>query len=123
MAKRKRVSAKKAAIAEERKLIFETYHLVYYALGIIEAFLVFRMVLQLSGANPNSGFVSFIYAISGILVTPFRSIFHISTATGVETISVFEPAILIAMAVYALAGWGLAKLFAIITAGDLIEKS
>lgn len=83
---------------------------VWYILGVIEVLLAFRFVLKLLGANPNSGFVDFIYSITGILTAPFDSIFGVATAKSGDIHSVFEPSILVAMAVYALAAWGIVKL-------------
>ncbi len=117
--KPKTTSSRSAALQEERRHFFEAYHLVYYALGAIESILAFRFLFKLFGANPNSGFVSFVYTLAGILMSPFRSIFHSATTMGVETVSVFEPATLIAMAVFGLIGWGVAKLIAIVLADEL----
>ncbi|MBA2279087.1 YggT family protein [Candidatus Saccharibacteria bacterium] len=85
-------------------------NVVWYILGFIEILLAFRFVLKLLGANPNSGFVDFIYSITGVLTGPFDNIFGVaSTRTGAVR-SVFEPSILVAAAVYALIAWGIVKL-------------
>jgi hypothetical protein len=88
-------------------------NIVWYILGFIEILLAFRFVLKLLGANPASGFVNFIYSITGILTAPFDSIFGVTRATAGETRSVFEPSILVAGAVYALIAWGIVKLITI----------
>ena len=89
-------------------------NVVWYIVGAIEVLLAFRFVLKLLGANPNSGFVDWIYSVSGALTSPFDNIFNVaSTPAGDVVKSVFEPSILVAMAVYALIGWGLAKLFSL----------
>ena len=86
-------------------------NIVWYIVGAIEVLLAFRFVLKLLGANPNSGFVDWIYAVSGTLTSPFDNIFNVaSTSAGDVVKSVFEPSILVAMAVYALIGWGAVKL-------------
>ncbi len=77
--------------------------------------LAFRLVLKLLGANPSSGFVSFVYSLSGIFTAPFTAIFHRATTNGVETTAVFEPGTLIAMVVYALVVYGIVKFFLIST--------
>jgi len=82
-------------------------YLVYYFLGAIEILLAFRLIFKLAGANAGSGFVSVIYAISGILVLPFQGIFR-STST-------FEPAIIVAIIVYLFLAWGVIKLIQIIS--------
>jgi len=85
-------------------------NIVWYILGIIEILLAFRFVLKLLGANPNSGFVDFIYSVSGVLTAPFDNIFNAASATSGDIHSVFEPSILVAAAVYALIAWGIVKL-------------
>jgi hypothetical protein len=85
-------------------------NVAWFIVGAIEISLAFRFVLKLFGANPNSGFVDFIYSISDILTAPFDSIFGVTKAVSGTTHSVFEPSILVAAAVWALAGWGVVKL-------------
>ena len=77
--------------------------------------LVFRAVFKLIGANPSSGFVSFIYAVTQIFVLPFLGIFRQAVTQGVETASVLEPATFIAIPVYALLSWGIVKLISIVS--------
>jgi hypothetical protein len=86
---------------------------VWYVLGFIEILLAFRFVLKLLGANPESGFVSFIYSITGVLTAPFDSIFGVTSAESGAIESVFEPSILVAAAVYAIIAWGIVKLITI----------
>ncbi|MET1033608.1 MAG: hypothetical protein ABWX94_03850, partial [Candidatus Saccharimonadales bacterium] len=69
-------------------------NVVWYILGIIEILLGFRFVLKLFGANPESGFVDFVYTTSGILTAPFDNIFGVTSAKSGEVQSVFEPSIL-----------------------------
>jgi hypothetical protein len=85
-------------------------NIVWYILGIIEILIGFRFVLKLLGANPASGFVDFIYNITGVLTAPFDNIFGVATTNSGDIHSVFEPSILVAAAVYALIGWGIVKL-------------
>lgn len=85
-------------------------NVVWYVLGIIEILLGFRFVLKLFGANPESGFVDFVYVVSGVLTAPFDNIFGVTSAKSGEIQSVFEPSILVALAVYALIAWGIVKL-------------
>ncbi len=86
---------------------------VWYVLGFIEILIGFRFVLKLLGANPASGFVEFIYSITGVLTAPFDSIFGVTKAEAGEVQSVFEPSILVAAAVYAVIAWGVVKLITI----------
>jgi hypothetical protein len=86
---------------------------VWYVLSLIEILLAFRFVLKLLGANPESGFVNFIYSITGVLTAPFDSIFGVTSAESGTIESVFEPSILVAAAVYAVVAWGIVKLITI----------
>ena len=86
---------------------------VWYLYGLIAVLLALRMIFKLFGANSASGFVSFIYSVSGVLSAPFDSIFGVKTTEAASTQHVFEPSILVAIAVYALIAWGITKLFMI----------
>lgn len=88
--------------------------IIYYVLGIIEFVLGFRFILKLLGANPLSGFVSFIYGISNILVAPFFNIFRTVVSRGNVVEAVLEPATIIAMLVYAFIAWGIVRLIDIL---------
>lgn len=87
-----------------------TANIVWYIVGFILILLAFRFVMKLLGANPDSGFVNLIYAVTNVLTAPFDNIFGVTRATAGEVRSVFEPSILVAGAVYALIGWGIVKL-------------
>jgi hypothetical protein len=93
---------------------FTVRRVTYYILGILEVLLAFRLVLKLLGANPDSGFVSFIYSVSHVFLAPFTAIFRSVAAQGIETKAVLEPSTIIAMIVYALIAWGIVKLVIII---------
>ncbi|KUO77433.1 MAG: hypothetical protein APF77_12895 [Clostridia bacterium BRH_c25] len=88
----------------------KTRHAIYYVLGIIEVLLGFRFIFKLLGANPQNGFVSFLYSISGIFTAPFSGIFDPFVTSGLAAKSVLEPAVIIGMAVYAAAAWALVGL-------------
>lgn len=85
-------------------------YLVYYFFGALDVLLAFRLVLKLMGASMASGFVSFVYSLSGIFIMPFEGIFRRGFAQGVETTSVLEPATVVALIVYAILAWGIVKL-------------
>lgn len=89
-------------------------YLVYFICGVLEVLLAFRLVFKLTGANPVSLFVSLIYNLSNILVMPFQGIFSAGYSQGLETTSILEPSVLVAMAVYAVLAWGIIKLVAIL---------
>lgn len=81
---------------------------IWYVTGVIVTLLALRLVLQLLGANDDNGFVSFIYGLSGIFAGPFFGMFSYEPAYG---ISYFEISTFVAMLVYLLLGWGIARLF------------
>lgn len=85
-------------------------NIVWYIVGFIGVLLALRFVLKLLGANPDSGFVSFIYGLSGVFTAPFDNIFGVASTTTGKVQSVFEPSILVAGVVYVLIGWGIVKL-------------
>jgi hypothetical protein len=88
-------------------------NVIWFIVGVIEVLLLLRFILKLTGANPASGFVDFVYSLSGVLSAPFDSIFGVTAASAGSIQSVFEPSILVAAVIYALIGWGLVKLVTI----------
>jgi uncharacterized protein YggT (Ycf19 family) len=83
--------------------------ITYLVLGIVEALLITRVILKLLAANPEAGFVRFVYNISALFVAPFQGIFP----TPATQNSVLELSSLVAIAVYAFIAWGLVRLIAI----------
>ena len=84
-----------------------TERLIYFVFGFVEILLAFRLILKITGANINSGFVSSIYGLTGILSLPFDGIFKKGSIAGVS--SIFEPGTVVAITVYALIAWGIVK--------------
>jgi len=91
---------------------YRAVQVVWFLTGLVDVILAIRFVMKLLGANPTSGFVSFMYNISEPLVAPFRGIFGTPAAGG----SVLEPASLVAIVIYSLIGWGLVVLIRLLTA-------
>lgn len=81
---------------------------VWYITGVIIAFLALRLILQLLGANEGNAFVDFVYGVSGFFAAPFFGMFSYEPSYGV---SYFEVSTFVAILIYALIGWGLARLF------------
>jgi len=88
----------------------KTEYLIYYFFGALEALLAFRLVFKVAGASTTSGFVQFIYGLTGLFIMPFEGIFRRGFMPGAETTSILEPATLVALAVYAIAAWGIVRL-------------
>ena len=85
-------------------------YLIYYFFGALEILLAFRLILKITGASMDSGFVQMIYGLTGIFIMPFEGIFRRAVAQGVETTAVLEPATIVAIVVYAVVAWGIVKL-------------
>lgn len=99
------------AYEEEKPLWFiRSRNVIYYLLGFIEVLLGLRFFFMLLGANPRSGFTSFLYMITGVFISPFTGIFNPLTTAGLVSRSVFDPATIVAMLIYALVAWGLVRL-------------
>ncbi len=81
---------------------------VWYIVGFIIVLLALRVVLLLLGADRSSGFVDFIYSFAGVFAMPFEGIFSTPSYNGKFFL---DSASLVAMVIYALVGWGIAKLF------------
>ena len=75
--------------------------------------------MRLLGANLGNVFVQTIYSITNVLLWPFSGIFRSAVTTGIETKSVMEPATIIAVIVYAIIGWGIVKLIAILKKSNM----
>ena len=93
---------------DSRNRVSSITRVVFWLLSILEILLASRLVLKFLDASTNSSFVRLIYDTSKIFVTPFAGIFK-PFESGLETST------LVAMLVYAVLGWGIAKLVAIIT--------
>ncbi len=86
---------------------------IYYVAGVVETVLLFRFAFKLFAANSANTFVSFINDLTAPLIAPFQGIF----ATPREGVAVFESATVIAMIVYAVIAYIIARLFFVATEG------
>jgi hypothetical protein len=85
---------------------------IFFVFGAIGVLLAIRFVLLLLAANPASSFVRLIYGLSQPFVLPFNGIFGEPTFGG----SVMEWASLVAIVVYSLVAYGIARLLELIYA-------
>jgi len=106
---------------ETKKVIFRTYQVIWFILGIIETLLVFRIFLRALGADQTSGFVRFIFVLSDPLALPFSGMFR-SVSEGQ---SVFEMSTFIGMFVYLLIAYGLVEIFQLLkpTTPDEVDEN
>lgn len=74
--------------------------------GVLVVLLGFRFALKMFGANPEAGFVRFVYGLSDVFMAPFKAVFSNNQVSG----NVFEWSTLLAIAVYALVAWGIVSL-------------
>jgi uncharacterized protein YggT (Ycf19 family) len=86
--------------------------LTYLVFGIIGGLLAIRLVLKLLGANPQAGFTNFVYGLTDFFMAPFRNLLP-AVGTGTSSGAVLETSVLIAIIVYALIGWVIARLIVI----------
>jgi len=100
------------SITEEGRYNFRAAAVVGFIVGVVDILIAARFLGKLFGASAQSAFVSFIYTVSGPLVAPFQGIF----GNGGSKANSFETADLVAIAAYAVIGWGLVMLIRIITA-------
>lgn len=84
--------------------------IVWFIFGAIIALLTLRFVLLLLAANDTSAFVGAVYALSSIFAAPFFGIFSYQPTYGEFTV---EISTVVAILVYALVGWGIARLLTI----------
>ena len=101
-------SVQKQTVATRRQTsgVVLAQRVVWFIVGVITVIIALRFILLLLGANQAAGFTDFIYSLSGVFVAPFVGIFGEPTYGK----SVFEISSLLAIVVYALVGWGIAKL-------------
>lgn len=78
---------------------------IWYVVGVISVLIALRLIFKLFGAN-EVGFTDLLYGITGPFVAPFLGIFPAPTVEG----SYFETASLVAIIVYSIVGWIIARL-------------
>jgi uncharacterized protein YggT (Ycf19 family) len=84
---------------------------IVYTIGsIVAVLLVIRIIFELLAANPNAGFSNLIYTITAPLVAPFQGVFPTPQSHG----NILDLAAVLAIIVYALLTWGIARLFELI---------
>jgi hypothetical protein len=100
------------SITEEGRYNFRAAAIVGFVVGLVDILIAARFLGKLLGASAQSAFVSFINTVSGPLVAPFQGIFGNAGSKA----NSFETADLVAIAAYAVIGWGLVMLIRIVTA-------
>ena len=93
--------------AEAQQASFQATQFIWLIAGIVEALIALRVFLKLIAANPSNSFAQLIYGITDVLLLPFFGL----TGTPSSGDVVLEIPAIIAMVVYALFFWVVAKLF------------
>jgi hypothetical protein len=91
---------------EQRIFTFKATQLVWLAFGILEVLILLRIALKALGANAGSPIAAFTYGFTELFLSPFKGLTAAPSAGGM----VLEIPSLIAVAVYALIAYALAKI-------------
>ena len=108
MAATERSTGRRTQVHTEVRAPIETLisRVVWFAFGFIEVLIAVRFVLKVLDANAQTGFVRLVYGASAVFMTPFNAVFATQRFSGARV----EWSALVAIAVYALIGWGVVKL-------------
>jgi len=90
---------------ERRIFSFKATQLIWLLFGILVALIALRIGLKLIGANPESPIAVLLYGVTDLFLFPFAGLIGAPASGGM----VLELSSVIAMVVYALIGWALAK--------------
>ena len=104
---KKSIDENKTSERDKNRNRLKVRRIIYYLLGALEVLFALRLGFKILGANTESIFISVIYSVTDIFLAPFNGIFRSAVTQGIETESVLEPAVIIAMIVYALLAWGI----------------
>lgn len=96
--------------SEQRLYTFKAMQLIWLGLGILEVVLGLRFVFKLIAVNPDNPLASLLYGFTNLFLFPFAGLIGTPSSGGM----IFEVTTLIAMVVYALLAWGLAKIVEVI---------
>lgn len=104
----KRVAEETTVVPSETTLrkaqYTRTRRAVYFTVHVITIFILIRFVLLALGANPESAFAGFIYAITYPFVAPFLGLFGLAREPQYG-ISILEMSDIVAIAIYYLFAW------------------
>lgn len=88
---------------------------VWYIAGFIIVFLALRVLLLLLAANQGNFFVDLVYGVGGFFAMPFAGIFGSPTYGQLF----LDTASIVAIVVYALLAWGIAKALTLTSAREV----
>ena len=91
---------------EQRIFTFKATYMIWLLVVMLEGLIALRIGLKLIGANADNPFAALIYGFTNLFLFPFVGLTGTPTAGGM----VLEISSVIAMLVYALAGWAFERL-------------
>ncbi|MBF8285799.1 MAG: hypothetical protein HW378_4714 [Anaerolineales bacterium] len=91
---------------EQRIFTFKATYMIWLLVVMLEGLIALRIGLKLIGANADNPFAALIYGFTNLFLFPFVGLIGTPTAGGM----VLEISSVIAMVVYALAGWAFERL-------------
>ncbi|HEX8034950.1 MAG TPA: YggT family protein [Ktedonobacterales bacterium] len=91
--------------------VYRREQIVYFIFGIIEVLIIIRIVLRLLAANPDAAFTSLIYTLTAPFIAPFEGVFPTPQRNG----SVLELSSVLAVIVYALLAYLIARAIEVFT--------
>lgn len=97
-------------VGGQHRKVAQITQIIWFVVGLFEVLLALRLVLKLTAASLASDFTQLIFGFTRPFVMPFLGMFPNAATDGFE----FEPASVVAMVVYFLVGFGLAKLVRIL---------
>jgi len=91
---------------EQRIFTFKATYMIWLLVVMLEGLIALRIGLKLIGANADNPFAALIYGFTNLFLFPFVGLIGTPTAGGM----VLEISSVIAMLVYALAGWAFERM-------------
>ena len=104
--------------AEKNMALSRVIQFIWLLTGILEAMIGLRFILKLIAANPNAPFAQLVYSFTDLFLWPFQGLTATPSANGM----VLEISALIAMLVYALLTWIVAKLLWLLFASKPVRS-
>lgn len=92
--------------AERRLTVSRVAQLIWLMFGLLEALIGLRVLLKLIAANPENPFANLVYTFTDLFLWPFSGLTITPSLNGI----VLDFPAVIALLVYALAGWLLVRL-------------
>jgi uncharacterized protein with PQ loop repeat len=92
--------------AEAARAAYRTSAFIWLMFGVLISLIGLRVFLKLIGANPGNFFAQFVYSFTDVFLWPFYGLTGNPSANGL----VLEIPSIIAMVVYAIIAWAIAKL-------------